>query len=48
MSPGNFIALTTLALSANTFLSMLSQRLYGVQTDLSGARRLLDARSRCS
>lgn len=43
MEPGSFITLTTMALSANSFLSMLSQRLSSIQTELAAAGRLTDA-----
>ena len=43
MTVGNFIALTTIALSAISFLTMLSQRLSSMQTGRASARRLLDA-----
>lgn len=43
MAVGDFVALTALALTALSFLSMLSQRLNSVEIDLAGARRLLGA-----
>jgi ATP-binding cassette subfamily B protein len=42
MTLGSFIALTTIAASASTWLTMLSQRLNDIQVRLAGAIRLRD------
>lgn len=43
MTVGSFVALTTIAGSANTFLSMFSQRINSLQTCGASARRVEDA-----